>query len=520
MLGQGVRFARPREVDRNEAKTEGVVRVGRGDTVEASHVAFEWRMKIWDENYAPGPFQRAKSCFLGLKFCASPMCLRPWDTSRCPECVFPVSAVGTPLSSISPNAALVALPPLYASPQTVPRSKSRVKAALRRAACSRALDVTCHLYVAERSRRVACLSRHVMCPRLTGRVVNSRACAVGSPFVACLVTPRGVSLRASPRCVTSSAAGRTDETLTLHLYDGNDTITCIQFLHRHPESVVPREIVIRQAEIVDAGKAVRVRGKIRLSPDGELQLIGCSVMVKEDPNVETLHILKCPECVFLRFGRRDASVHDFTQRGSRSPPSPLRDASRRVPCSRALDVTCHLYVAERSRRVACLFRHVMCPWLTGRAVPSRACAVASPFGACPVMSRGVSLCASPCCVTSSAAGCPVASPAVSRHVVSGAVSRRVVLQALSSCPVMYRLVTSRLVGPRGMQVWRVETVGVVVSKERTDDYLRFVVDDGTGCIPCILNLTNRSDLGLVAEVETEIALREAATVELGKLVRV
>ncbi|XP_042466358.1 CST complex subunit STN1-like [Zingiber officinale] len=73
---------------------------------------------------------------------------------------------------------------------------------------------------------------------------------------------------------------------------------------------------------------------------------------------------------------------------------------------------------------------------------------------------------------------------------------------------------------RGMQVWRVETVGVVVSKERTDDYLRFVVDDGTGCIPCILNLTNRSDLGLVAEVETEIALREAATVELGKLVRV
>ncbi|KAG6513048.1 hypothetical protein ZIOFF_023355 [Zingiber officinale] len=67
---------------------------------------------------------------------------------------------------------------------------------------------------------------------------------------------------------------------------------------------------------------------------------------------------------------------------------------------------------------------------------------------------------------------------------------------------------------------KVETVGVVVSKERTGDYLKFVVDDGTGCIPCILDVTDRSHLGLAAEVETEIALREAATVELGKLVRV
>ncbi|XP_042374937.1 CST complex subunit STN1-like [Zingiber officinale] len=73
---------------------------------------------------------------------------------------------------------------------------------------------------------------------------------------------------------------------------------------------------------------------------------------------------------------------------------------------------------------------------------------------------------------------------------------------------------------RGMKVWRVETVGVVVSKERTGDYLKFFVDDGTGCIPCILDVTDRSHLGLAAEVETEIALREAATVELGKLVRV
>ncbi|XP_042461240.1 CST complex subunit STN1-like [Zingiber officinale] len=73
---------------------------------------------------------------------------------------------------------------------------------------------------------------------------------------------------------------------------------------------------------------------------------------------------------------------------------------------------------------------------------------------------------------------------------------------------------------RGMQVWRLETVGVVVSKDRTGDFLKFVVDDGTGCIPCIIDLTDRSHLGLAAEVETERVLREAATVELGKLVRV
>ncbi|KAG6508199.1 hypothetical protein ZIOFF_033571 [Zingiber officinale] len=60
----------------------------------------------------------------------------------------------------------------------------------------------------------------------------------------------------------------------------------------------------------------------------------------------------------------------------------------------------------------------------------------------------------------------------------------------------------------------------IVSKERTGDYLKFVVDDGTRCIPCILDVIDRSHLGIAAEVETEIALREAATVELEKLVRV
>ncbi|KAG6505861.1 hypothetical protein ZIOFF_038227 [Zingiber officinale] len=86
---------------------------------------------------------------------------------------------------------------------------------------------------------------------------------------------------------------RTDETLTFHLYDGSGNFNCIQFLHQHPESVVTREIAIRQAELVEARKQVQVFGKIGLSPDGALQLIGCSVMVEEGPNVETLHILGC-----------------------------------------------------------------------------------------------------------------------------------------------------------------------------------------------------------------------------------
>ncbi|KAG6472996.1 hypothetical protein ZIOFF_066903 [Zingiber officinale] len=48
-----------------------------------------------------------------------------------------------------------------------------------------------------------------------------------------------------------------------------------------------------EVELVDAGKAVRVRGRIGLSPHGRLQLIGCFVMVEEDSNIETLvHILR------------------------------------------------------------------------------------------------------------------------------------------------------------------------------------------------------------------------------------
>ncbi|KAG6527186.1 hypothetical protein ZIOFF_009280 [Zingiber officinale] len=76
----------------------------------------------------------------------------------------------------------------------------------------------------------------------------------------------------------------TDETLTIHIYDDSDSIPCILFLQPHAEHgddpVVSPDITRRQAASVDSEKLVKVRGKIALSPDGALQLIGCCVTVK------------------------------------------------------------------------------------------------------------------------------------------------------------------------------------------------------------------------------------------------
>ncbi|XP_074585928.1 CST complex subunit STN1 [Curcuma longa] len=73
---------------------------------------------------------------------------------------------------------------------------------------------------------------------------------------------------------------------------------------------------------------------------------------------------------------------------------------------------------------------------------------------------------------------------------------------------------------KGKLVSRAETVGVVVSRERRDKYLTFLVDDGSGCIRCILWLNHQPDHLPDLGVAAEMALKEAATVELGKLVRV
>lgn len=42
----------------------------------------------------------------------------------------------------------------------------------------------------------------------------------------------------------------------------------------------------------------------------------------------------------------------------------------------------------------------------------------------------------------------------------------------------------------GRTVARAELVGIVVSCDRREKFLRFLIDDGTGCVPCILSLNH------------------------------
>ncbi|KAF8389979.1 hypothetical protein HHK36_024499 [Tetracentron sinense] len=79
---------------------------------------------------------------------------------------------------------------------------------------------------------------------------------------------------------------------------------------------------------------------------------------------------------------------------------------------------------------------------------------------------------------------------------------------------------------KGRPVSRAETLGVVVSRELKNQFLKFLVDDGTGCIPCILWLNhlnspyfsrrNPSDVRVMAEM----AANHASQIKLGVLARV
>ncbi|KAG6469907.1 hypothetical protein ZIOFF_070840 [Zingiber officinale] len=133
--------------------------------------------------------------------------------------------------------------------------------------------------------------------------------------------------------------------------------------------------------------------------------------------------------------------------------------------------------------------------------------------------------------------CRVVIPRVlvpSRHLSAADRSRRVVsplclcrhvtfqrlLSYVASCPLacFSRCVTSAAADRKGKHVTHAETVGVVVSLDRGDDYITFLVDDGSGCILCFLSLHQRKhdrDFG----VATERARMEAVVVDLEKLVR-
>lgn len=79
----------------------------------------------------------------------------------------------------------------------------------------------------------------------------------------------------------------------------------------------------------------------------------------------------------------------------------------------------------------------------------------------------------------------------------------------------------------GRRVARAELVGVVVSRDRREKFLRFLVDDGTGCVPCILWLNHqylnaRTSSGPSSDHDptAEMALKMSEEVRLGTLLRV
>ncbi|CAN6466034.1 unnamed protein product [Victoria cruziana] len=83
---------------------------------------------------------------------------------------------------------------------------------------------------------------------------------------------------------------------------------------------------------------------------------------------------------------------------------------------------------------------------------------------------------------------------------------------------------------KGRPISSVEAVGVVVSRERKEGFLLFLVDDGTGCIPCILWLNHLSPsnhnfyIARRSPSDLEVAAKHAAdqaeAVQLGRLARV
>uniref|UniRef100_A0A0D9VUC2 CST complex subunit STN1 n=1 Tax=Leersia perrieri TaxID=77586 RepID=A0A0D9VUC2_9ORYZ len=79
----------------------------------------------------------------------------------------------------------------------------------------------------------------------------------------------------------------------------------------------------------------------------------------------------------------------------------------------------------------------------------------------------------------------------------------------------------------GRTVTRAEIVGVVVSRDRREKFLRFLVDDGTGCVPCVLwlnhqylNANNSSSRGSDSDPTAEMALRMSEVMSLGTVLRV
>ncbi|KAI0504522.1 hypothetical protein KFK09_015474 [Dendrobium nobile] len=75
------------------------------------------------------------------------------------------------------------------------------------------------------------------------------------------------------------------------------------------------------------------------------------------------------------------------------------------------------------------------------------------------------------------------------------------------------------------RIHRAEFVGVVVSRDRRPKLLRFLIDDGSGCVPCVLwlnhdLLSKSSAFASGDDLAASAARDHAGKVHLGVLVRV
>ncbi|PKA47844.1 CST complex subunit STN1 [Apostasia shenzhenica] len=82
---------------------------------------------------------------------------------------------------------------------------------------------------------------------------------------------------------------------------------------------------------------------------------------------------------------------------------------------------------------------------------------------------------------------------------------------------------------RTRPVSRAEAVGVVVSRDSRQKFLRFLLDDGSGCVPCVIwlnhhlllpRLSTSAASAASADLDAASARAHAGKVRLGELLRV
>ncbi|KAL2347815.1 hypothetical protein Fmac_001815 [Flemingia macrophylla] len=93
------------------------------------------------------------------------------------------------------------------------------------------------------------------------------------------------------------------------------------------------------------------------------------------------------------------------------------------------------------------------------------------------------------------------------------------LLSLTQSPSAFTTTTSFC--RRGIPLSRVETLGTVTLRDlKPDRFLRFALDDGTACVPCILWLNNRHSRSVARRRRHELASRFVPLVTLGAVARV